>query len=418
MTWRGSLNVFGKFQCLVVLVLALSVFATGRVQTNAQPASSQVNSNLTRSPAIVFVRPVFTAAAYRGYPNQSFYGFYKRFSNVSQNTIVKADLNLLNTSVKRDDWGKSEGLAEFLRSKAAKDTDLFGNVTILSDIEISEGKLFDPASRERSFDVAVLGFTEYVTASEYQNYERFVETGGGLFFLDACNFLAEVKYNPQANTVSLVKGHGWEFNGTAAWKGPSHRWSIENTNWVGSNYALFYKMGYQMNGAIANTTQPLSVLLRTAFGQRVFSSYVAHEENAIANSTDKVIAYWIISGLKSHLLTVAVYEHAYQKGLIIHTGIFGSDLISKDKEMQFFLVAGVKQLASQAQNTTLTTTTATAAGFVTSTIPATTPLQVPPGIPGFSWQSIIAGIIVGLAVLGTRRHRNSARTTNPKQQTT
>jgi hypothetical protein len=105
-------------------------------------------------------------------------------------------------------------------------------------------------------------------------------------------------------------------------------------------------MGYKMNGAVANTTHPLSVLLRTTWGEHIFSSYVAHEENAITNSSDSVIAYWNISGLKLRMPTVAVYEHEYQKGAVIHTGIFGSDLISNEQQMQFFLTAAVRHLVS------------------------------------------------------------------------
>jgi hypothetical protein len=41
-----------------------------------------------------------------------------------------------------------------------------------------------------------------------------------------------------------------------------------------------------------------------------------------------------------------VYEHEYQKGVVIHTGVFGSDLVPKDREMQFFLTAAVRRLAS------------------------------------------------------------------------
>lgn len=66
----------------------------------------------------------------------------------------------------------------------------------------------------------------------------------------------------------------------------------------------------------------------------------------MANSSDRVIAYWNISGLKSRRLTVAVYEHGYKKGMVIHTGIFRCDLISKDQEMQFFLTAAARRLVS------------------------------------------------------------------------
>jgi hypothetical protein len=297
---------------------------------------------------ITVVNPVFTAAAYNGYPTKSFYGFYKKYSNVPKNTIVKTDLNLLNSSVHKDDWGHSYGLYYFVESKVAKNAGIVvgNNTSILTDIDVNDGKLFYSSDGTRRFDVAVLGFSEYVTASEYQSYKRFVETGGGLFFLDSTNFLAEVKYNRATNKVSLVKGHGWIFNGTAAWKGPYHRWYAENTNWIGSNNALFHTEGYHINGAVPNTTHPLSVLLRSTFGLRVFSSYFAHEENAVTNSSDRVIAYWNITGLKSRNLTVAVYEHEYRKGIVIHTGIFGSDIIYSDREMQFFLAAALRRLAS------------------------------------------------------------------------
>lgn len=262
--------------------------------------------------------------------------------------FVKTDLKLLNTSVDNGDWGHSWTLASFLQSPAAKD--LSKNATILTDIDVHDGKLFDSASGKRRFSVAVLGFSEYVTLSEYQNYEHFVETGGGLFLLDGCNFVAEVEYHRTANTVSLVKGHGWEFNGTAAWRGPMHRWPAENTNWIGSNFALFYTDGYKMNGAIANTTHPLSIKLRTTFGPHLFSSYSAHEENAMTNSSDKVIAYWSITNLRPKNLTVAVYEHEYGAGSVIHTGVFGSDLIAEDPAMQLLLTSAVGYLASRAES--------------------------------------------------------------------
>jgi hypothetical protein len=308
---------------------------------------------------IVFIRPVFTAAAYQGYPDASFYKFYMKYSGVPKDASVKTDLNLLNSTVNQGDWGKSWSLSWFFDSRLTRHTSLFRNATVLTDIDVDAGKLFYATNETRRFDVAVLGFSEYVTMSEYENYKRFVETGGGLFLLDACNFVAEVRYQRATNKVSLVKGHGWEFNGTVARRGPFHRWTAENTNWIGSNYALFYKMGYHVNGAVANTTHPLSIILRSTMGAHVFSSYEAHEENAITNSSDKVIAYWNITGLKLHNLIVAVYEHDYLTGTVIHTGIFGSDILAKDRLMQLFLTAAVERLASilttRSTETTITT---------------------------------------------------------------
>ena len=333
------------------MLLALTLNIVNTTVTgplHAQPMSSQTYSSLPSLSSIAFIRPVFTAAVYNGYPDKSFFGFFQKYSNLPEDAIVRTDVNLLNTSVNENDWGLSWGLEGFLSSVTAKQSGLFRNVTILTDIDVNDGKLFDPATGGRRFDVAVLGFSEFVTLSEYESYKHFVETGGGLILLDATSFQTEVKYNPTANKISLVNGHGWQFNGTAAWRGPFLRWPTENTNWVGSNYALFHTMGYYMNGAIANTTDPLSVFLRTTFGPKAFSSYVAHEESAVTNSSDSVIAYWDVRGLKSRNLTVAAYEHAYQKGIVISTGIFGDDLISKDQEMQFFLTAAVRRLASRA----------------------------------------------------------------------
>jgi hypothetical protein len=336
------------------------------------------------SPAIAFIRPVFTAAAYKGYPDKSFYGFYKKYSNVSEGMIVKTDLNLLNTTVDKDDWGDSWGLASYLHSEEVKDAQLFNSATTLTDVDVNDGNLFYAMNGARRFDVAVLGFSEYVTASEYQNYKRFVEIGGGMFLLDGCNFVAEVNYNPAANKVSLVKGHGWESNGAAAWRGPYHRWPTENTNWVGSNFALFRKTGYLMNGAIANTTHPLSMLLRDNFGPRVFTSYAAHEENAMTNSSNKVIAFWNVTHLKMNPMpTVAVYEHEYLKGMVIHTGIFGSDLISRDPCMEFFLTAAIQRLVSHSATV----------------------------VPEFRLPEIVIALTVGISTVGLSHYRKRRQET-------
>jgi hypothetical protein len=55
------------------------------------------------------------------------------------------------------------------------------------------GALLDENGTRR-FDAVILGFTEYVTAQEYSAYKHFVADGGRLIFMDATNFLAEVKF--------------------------------------------------------------------------------------------------------------------------------------------------------------------------------------------------------------------------------
>ncbi|MGO9645186.1 MAG: N,N-dimethylformamidase beta subunit family domain-containing protein [Candidatus Bathyarchaeia archaeon] len=298
-------------------------------------------ASLLKQVRIAVVNPVFTTAAY-----SSFYHFYIRYDLVQEGVSIRRDTSLLNAPVNKNGWGRSDGLYYFVESKIARDAGIVvgNNTSIITDVDVNDGKLFYSNGTKR-FDVVILGFTEYVTASEYSNYKRFVEKGGRLIFLSACNFLAEVSYNATTNEVRLVSGHGWEFNGRTAHKGPYHRWYAENTNWVGSNYALFYSNGYQINGAIA-TDHPLGVLLKEIFEKdHFFSSYVAHEEIVITNSSDRPIALWEVSPPKGNWI-VAAYEHDYQSGMVIHTGIFGTDIIATDAELQFFLLASIGYLPS------------------------------------------------------------------------
>jgi hypothetical protein len=290
---------------------------------------------------IAVIKPVFTTTAY-----SSFYAFYSKYAKTPPGVLIKTDLNLLNATLV-DGWGYSYGLYSFITSDMARKAGIvLGNNTwILSDIDVNNGALFDSKGLRR-FDVIILGFTEYVTQKEYFAYKRFVASGGHILFLSACNFLAEVSYNPATKKVALVKGHGWVFNGTAAWRGPYARWYDENTNWVGSNYRLFFTQGYSIQGAVANTTHPLSEALRQRFSQPLFTSYQPHEENIVTNTTDWIIAYWRLTNLHHKGWVVAIYEHKYLQGSVIHTGVFGTDIIASDQEFQYFVIQALYYFAA------------------------------------------------------------------------
>jgi hypothetical protein len=282
---------------------------------------------------IAFIEPVFTTTAY-----SSFYAFYAKYRKVPPGENVTKDLNLLNTTIQMG-WGHSTSLYLLLKSNlAAKGGLLLGkNAFILTDIDVDRGKLFSPTNGSRLFDAAVIGFSEYVTKAEYLAFERFVATGGLLVILSATTFLAQVAYYPDASKVALIGGNTWYFNGYSAWKGPLGMWNRDNTNWVGSNYGLFYASEkYSISGAIANTSNPYGWELYSLFGSRLFTDYTPHEENLVTNSSDKIIALW---NLKGYNATVAVYEHDFGKGRVIHFGVFGTDILMNDNEMQFFLLS-------------------------------------------------------------------------------
>lgn len=186
----------------------------------------------------------------------------------------------------------------------------------------------------------VLGFEEYLSLNEYNALRIFALNGGKLIILCGGSFLVRVSYNPHANRVALVQGHGWRLNGTVAFKSVYNRWYKENNDWVGSNYAYYIDSQHHfVSGAIANTTDPYSKLLQLVYGEHVFSSYGGHEENIVTNSSDSIIAYWSLIGGKNLRGVVATYELNVGRGTVFHMGVFGVDFLMQSKQMQFFLLS-------------------------------------------------------------------------------
>lgn len=294
-------------------------------------------TNLTGRIAVV--KPIFSDTAY----GNAFYVFYARYAN-SDN--VTTDLDLLNVTVKNG-WGWSHGLESFLSSAKARQQGLSigDNVEVIDEINVTLGGLF--CEGRRAFDVVILGFTEYVTIEEYYAYKEFVATGGTLLIMDACNFLAQVRYYPPTSDrpayLSLVKGHGWEFNGTCAWKSVYHRWWDENMNWIGGNYWRYWS-GSHYDSLIINTSHPISINLRSTYGQSIGTSYGAHEENLLQNFTDSgVIAYWhLINPSEYPSQPIVAYQHRYGNGSVFHSGIMASDVVSREEPLQAFLIAALR----------------------------------------------------------------------------
>jgi hypothetical protein len=294
------------------------------------------------SPRIAVVKPIFTNTAYKS----AFYNFYAKYAS-STESFITTDLEYFNVTVK-DGWGWSKGLDKFLGSIKASiaGLSLGQSIALIDEINVAMGALFEEDMRV--YDVVILGFTEYVTLEEYYYYKRFVETGGTLIIMDACNFLAEVKYHPpnspdEVGYLSLVKGHGWEFNGTHAWKSVYHRWPEENKNWVGSNFWKWWT-GKHYDFFRANTSHPISAYIRNNYRQNVTTGYRAHEENKLENLTaTQVIGHWhFIDPAEAPEDPVVAYQHKYRSGSVFHAGIMASDVIDDEEFMQAFLVSAVR----------------------------------------------------------------------------
>lgn len=285
--------------------------------------------------AIALIKPIFTSTAYY----DAFYTFYTKYGAVTKTQNITSNLNLLNVTLV-DRWGLSRPLYDFLSSQqvALCGVTIGKNLHLLSDVNVTQGALFF-SNGSRNFNAVVIGFSEYVSLQEYLAFKKFVSDGGTLVLMDAANFIAQVRYYPSTNHLALVAGHGWRFDGKSAWRySPYEYWRSDNANWVGSDFCCFEPANSRERAsvihAVANTSNPISIELRTKFGEKVFGSYHPHEENAIANSTDSMIARFPSMG--GHL--VAAYEHGYKAGHVVNIGVFGTDIISSDPSVQYFLI--------------------------------------------------------------------------------
>ncbi len=299
---------------------------------NASPASKRIKS--------AFVTPVFTTAAY----NSSFYLFYTSHKHEQPNTNVTKHLNLLYSHLTPETY--SDPFAMLGLVSDAKKALPNSDVQVISDVDVDKGLIFEKTKnaetnnignspstgalignssrqqqqeqsyniKKNAYDLLVLGHQEYVTQREYNNLKQFVANGGKIIFLDGNVFMAEVEYNQHTDTIRLVKGHGWAFNGMSAWKSVWQRWNKETSEWVGSSY-----FSYSHNIFFQNNP----------FG------YTPHEEQYITNPKDKIIldyhATLVHPGdfankrIPKHF-TIATYELQYQKGKVIVIGLYADDI--------------------------------------------------------------------------------------------
>jgi len=143
-----------------------------------------------------------------------------------------------------------------------------------------------------------------------------------------------VSYDRSNDTISLVKGHDWEFDGEAARKSVHERWHNDTRDWVGGNFLI---------NAIGN---------KITFANNPFN-YTHFEEQYVNNPKDKIIIdYGIkfpnnfakIQSKKNELpidkkledIIVATYTLEYGKGKVIMLGLYGQNLAKNQEFMRFF----------------------------------------------------------------------------------
>ncbi len=295
---------------------------------------SNVNSSLPIR--IALVNPVFTETAYS---SDGFYTFYalqksvqageKVYSNLSLFTpnMFSPPFPLLNESYNYDenmqdfsDINKDNAPIITLYKHIKQDLMPGANVTVIKDQDIHKGYIFDAdAKNKNAYDLLIFFHEEYITQKMYDDVKNFVRNGGTVLFLDGNNMYAEVTYDQFNNTITLVEGHGWKFNGEYAERGPFERWFNENSEWIGSNYL--------------RTTLSANV----TFGNNPFN-YTHFEENFVNNPDVNIILDYnaTIPENSPYLgATVATYDLDFGKGKVIHMGLYSQHIIDNEKFIEF-----------------------------------------------------------------------------------
>jgi hypothetical protein len=275
---------------------------------------------------IAIIKPTFTAAAY----DNSFYKFFLLFANTQLGMNVTTHLSLLSNKMPKQLTLSSSApsmssLPHHLKMLLPK-----SSIDVLNDADVDSGYIFKKngitTTTNNRYDILIIGHQEYVTQREYNNLKQFVVNGGTLVVLDGNVFYAEVNYDDHTQIVTLVKGHGWTFNGKSAWKSVNERWKKETSDWLGSNYLCY---SCKIN------------FLNDPFG------YKHHEEQYLTNPKDKILMNYDANVIKSNKKIgisqvprakplIATYQLNYQRGRVIVLGLYSSDIISNNKFDKFF----------------------------------------------------------------------------------
>jgi hypothetical protein len=291
------------------------------------------SNKLIEIKSIAFVDPTFTYAAYQ---NGSFYNFYQKYSPLQEN---QSNLTITTDTYLLKDRPIPHGPFPYYTHPSYKDIpykDYFDIlqqhvkkydpfVTNITDVDVDQGKIFRPDG-SNAFDVLFLFHNEYETQTEYNNLKQFVYNGGTIVFADANILFAEVSYNKTLDSISLVKGHYWEFDGKTAKASIAERWADENTEWMGSNFLDIPDF-------------PSGVNLKFRYNP---FNYTHTEEQYVTNPNAKILIDYQVYNIPSYYLkqyfnpTVATYQMDYGKGKIINLGIWGHTLTESAVFLDYF----------------------------------------------------------------------------------
>ena len=300
-----------------------------------EQTSNQTNEKFNNDTTnIALVEPSFTNAAY----DNSYYIFYRLNANTSDNQNITKYLNLLTNKVNKSPIIAGSTLLSVRKNIEWLMPDY--NIGLLTDVDVHNGSIFTEDNKlHNKFDVLILGHQEYVTQEEYYNLKRFVANGGILILPYSNTFYSEVSYDKNNESIRLVKGHGWAFNGKSAWNSIKERWENETSQWIGSNYLCYScnitfannPFGYKHHEEQFITNPEVKILLdyNATISEHNNLQEVKSNNSDIENNKDPTKI--------SKNVRIAAYEHDYKKGKVIALGIYPDGaLMNDDRFNRFF----------------------------------------------------------------------------------
>jgi hypothetical protein len=348
------MNITKQKLIILAFVLALTTFIGvtsysffNNNTTNHTPTttSMQQNSSMTNIFAsvknrIAIVEPTFTEAAY----NNAFYIFYDKYDSVSKRVTVTTDLNYLHSSLDILNKQPTKLSMSNIRSISILKNLIEhvlpnSTITTIKDQNINDGILFLNGTTN-AYDILFVLHEEYLTQKMYDSFKHFVANGGTVVFLDGNIFYAKVDYDN--NTITLIKGHRWEFDGHVARKSVDEYWLNQTKEWVGGNYwesKLDDKVYFKNN--IFNYPLP-GVGNETEIGDKIYVNnkifnYTHWEETYVNNPKDVIILdYGADYTTYKVQHKVATYVLLYGKGEVVNFGLYTEKILKNERFQKFF----------------------------------------------------------------------------------
>ena len=283
---------------------------------------------------VAFVEPTFTNGAYN---EDSFYFFYSKYQKAPEGLPITTDLNLMTGDIPFEtDISYFKPILDRVKQTLPNSV-----VSVIGDEEINDGFIFRK-NGTNAYDVMVLLHNEYVTQTEYDNLKRFLDNGGTIILMTGNVFYAEIIYDKELCTVTLKKGHDWEFDGSFVKKGIGERFLEDNREWFGSNFVvndmrdkvIFEKNPFHYKHFEENeVTNPRAVPLmdyEAKFPQIPITEKNPFVIGGLLKSQSEEIKY-SDEGRK-----VATYELSSGTGKVIQMGIYSQNLAENPEFLNYF----------------------------------------------------------------------------------